>query len=290
MQKVDPSLEFMASSVGEANWVHELLQALPAKMLAISLYTFPKTGFEGIEAVCDQKDFYQQVVAEPLQFRDRFDSNIAAAGNRLPTHPFFAITEFNSYWLPEIHDPDYRVANALWFGSVFNELLRHSKYVFLAESCSLINVQGMVEVNPVAIKLTPPYFAYVLYANHIGTEVLNTDVTAPAVIFNSKLPALDAIATRAADGHMLYLAVVNRAPEDAVSTQINLKGWQPAGMPAQVYELDGKTWDAFNPYGNPGNVSISSRTAEAPQAAFSYRFPPHSVTVLEVSGSSSGMQ
>jgi alpha-N-arabinofuranosidase len=288
MRKVDPSLEFMASSVGESEWLHELLQAVPAERLAISLYTFPKTGFEGIDTVCDQKDFYQSVVVEPLQFRDRFDANIAAAASHLPEHPFFAITEFNSYWLPETRDPDYRVANALWFGSVFNELLRHAKYVFLAESCSLINVQGVIEVNPVAIKLTPPYFAYLLYVNHIGSEVLKTETSSPGVAFDSRLAALDAIATKSADGRTLYLAVVNRALKEGVSAQINLKGWRLSGNPAQVFELDGKTWDAFNPYGNPGNVTISHRTAEASQAGFSYLFPPHSVTVLEFGRRSSG--
>jgi hypothetical protein len=285
MRSVDPSIQFMASSVGEPNWVHELLQAMRAERLAISIYTFPAAGEEGTEVVCDQKDFYQQVVAEPLQFRDKFDANRAAAGSRLPSHPFFAITEFNSYWLPETKDPDYRLANALYFGAVFNELLRHSKYVFLAESCSLINVQGMVEVNPVAIKLTPPYFSYVLYVNHIGSEVLKTEATVPAMTFNSKLPALDAIATRGPDGRTLYLAVVNRALDEAVSAQINLKGWEPAGTPAQVYELDGRTWDAFNPYGSTENVNISHRELDVGKSLFSYLFPPHTVTVLEIGGS-----
>jgi alpha-L-arabinofuranosidase len=160
-----------------------------------------------------------------------------------------------------------------------------TKHIFLAENCSLINVQGLVEVNPVDIKLTPPYFAYMLYANHIGSEVMQTEVTVPPVSFDPKLPALEAIATRSPDGHKLYIAVVNRALNEAVATQINLKGWQPAGNPAQVYELNGKTWDAFNPYGSTDNVNISQRTVEITQSEFSYLFPPHTATVVEVSGS-----
>ncbi|MGA2201776.1 MAG: alpha-L-arabinofuranosidase C-terminal domain-containing protein [Terriglobales bacterium] len=154
--------------------------------------------------------------------------------------PVFAITEFNSWWIPELKDPDYRVANALYFGGVFNELLRQSNHIFLAESCSLINVQGMVEVNPVSIKLTPPYFAYLLYANHIGTEVLKTETTVPSTTFDAKLPALDAIATRGPDGRTIFLAVVNRAQNEAVPAQINLKGWHLAGKQIQVYELEGR--------------------------------------------------
>jgi alpha-N-arabinofuranosidase len=300
MRKVDHSIEFMASSVGVPKWVHELLQAVPAELLAISIYTGPG---DKTDTICDQQKFYRGVVAEPLEFRDKLGANMEAAGSRLPAHPFFAITEFNSWWLPETKDPDYRLANALYFGGVFNVLLRHSKHIFLAEPCSLINVQGIIEVNPLTIKLTPPYFAYLLYANHIGSEVLKTEATGPSeafdskppaavrheswfpsVAFDSKLPALDAIATRGPEGRTIFLAVVNRAQDQAISTQINLKGWQLAGAQAQVYELDGKSWDAFNPYGSTKNVSITHRTVAVGRMPLSYVFPAHTITVLEVSG------
>jgi alpha-N-arabinofuranosidase len=281
MKKVDPSIETFASSVGYPDWVRQLLTTVPTPYLAISIYT---GSYGETTTICDQNKFYRGVVAEPADFTRKLEANIASPGNLLPEKPFFAITEFNSWWLPETQDPDYRLANALYFAGVFHSLLRHSQQIYLAEDCSLINVQGVVEVNPVAIKLTPPYFAYILYSNHIGSEVLQTEATVPPVSFDSKLTALDAIATRSPDGHKLYVAVVNRALDEAVSTQINLKGWQAAGNPAQVYELNGKTWDAFNPYGNTDNVNIAQRTVDMTQSTFSYRFPPHSATVVEVSG------
>jgi alpha-N-arabinofuranosidase len=283
MQKVDPSVELMASSWGEPKWLSGILQVVPTQRLAISIYTGRFS--EGIDTITDQDNFYKAVVAEPLQFKEKLEANMAAAGSRLPNHPFFAITEFNSWWIPELKDPDYRVANALYFGGVFNELLRQSSHIFLAENCSLINVQGMIEVNPVSIKLPPPYFAYLLYANHTGTEVLKTDATTPPVAFDPKLPALDAIATRGSDGRKIFLAVVNRAQSEAVSANINLKEWQQTGTKIQVYELAGKSWDAFNPYGSTENVNIVHHTVEIVRAPFSYKFPAHSVTILEFGGS-----
>jgi alpha-N-arabinofuranosidase len=281
MQRVDPSIELMASSVGEPKWVGGLLESVPTKRLAISIYT--GRWAEGVDMIGDKDIFYKAVVAEPLQFKDKLEANMAAAGSRLPKHPFFAITEFNSWWIPELKDPDYRVANALYFGAVFNELLRQASHIFLAESCSLINVQGMIEVNPVSVKLPPPYFAYVLYANHTGTDVLKTEVTGSAVPFDAKLTSLDGIATRGADGHTIFLAVVNRAQSEVVSTRIDLKGWPMAGKPVQIYELTGKDWDASNSYGSSSNVNIEHRAVEPAHAQFSYTFPAHSVTVLEFS-------
>lgn len=281
MKKVDLSIRVMASSVGRPGWIQQLLHAMPVDLLATSIYTGPGRK---VKQICNAKFFYQKVVAEPLQFKRKLDDNIQAAGSLLPKHPFFAITEFNSWWLPETEDPEYRLANGLYFASVFNTLLRHSNYIFLAENCSLINVQGMIEVNPVAIKLTPPYFAYVLYANHIGREVLKTVTSSPPVVFNPQLSSLDAVATRSADGHTLYLAVVNRTEDKPVSAQIRIKSWTPTIGEVHVYELNGKGWDAFNPYGSTANVNIRQRKFEAPHATFVYRFPAHSASVLEFHG------
>lgn len=281
MKKTDPSIRTMASSVGRPEWVRKLLETVPVNLLATSIYTGP---YEKVKQICDPNYFYQKVVAEPLEFKQKLDANIEAAGGLLPNHPFFAITEFNSWWLPETQDPEYRLANALYFAGIFNILLRHSNYIFLAENCSLINVQGMMEVNPVAIKLTPPYFAYLLYANHTGNEVLHTVTRSPAVAFDPQLPALDAVATLGDEGHTISLAVVNRSQDKSVSTGILLTGWQPSSDQAKAYELNGKSWDAFNPYGSTANVNIQQRTFKVQDTAFSYRFPAHSVTVLELCG------
>jgi len=283
MKKVDPSIRVMASSVGRPQWVRQMLQTMPVDLLATSIYTGP---YGRVKQICDPNDFYQKVVAEPLEFGRKLEANINAAGSLLPGRPFFAITEFNSWWLPETQDPDYRLANGLYFASIFNTLLRESQHIFLAEACSLINVQGMIEVNPAAIKLTPPYFAYVLYANHIGSEVVKTLATSPPVVFNSRLAALDAAATLSADRRALYLAVVNRSQNKAVSAQVYLSNWVPGSGEAQVYELNGKSWDAFNSYGSSANVNIRQRSIEIPRATFEYRFPAHSATVLEFHGNS----
>jgi hypothetical protein len=44
----------------------------------------------------------------------------------------------------------------------------------------------------------------------------------------------------------------------------------------------GESWDASNPYGSTDNVNIANRAVEAKRTPFSYVFPAHSVTVLEL--------
>ena len=285
MHRVDPSISIMASSVGQPTWVRDLLKVLPVPQLATSIYTGAYEKETDIK-IRDYEEFYRKVVAEPLEFERKLTTNIRAAGSLLPRdHPFFAITEFNSWWLSETVDPDYRLCNALYFAGVFHSLLRHTQEVLMAEVSTTLNVQGIIGINSVSVKLTPPYFAYLLYRNHIGNSVLATSTEGPMTSFNAQLPALDAIATLSEDGERLYLAVINRNVADEVSSTVEIKGWtHRPGTPVQVFVLSAKDRVAANPYGTPSNVKIRETTASVDEHSISYQFPAHSVTVLEFAG------
>jgi alpha-L-arabinofuranosidase len=104
-------------------------------------------------------------------------------------------------------------------------------------------------------------------------------------LFNPKFPALDSIARLSEDGSTLYLAVVNRSEADDVATSIRIGGWSPrSGTEARAYELNGKSKVAANSYGGTQNVNIQERPFPPGGSPFSYRFPAHSVTVLEIPG------
>jgi alpha-L-arabinofuranosidase len=285
MHSVDPSIQIMASSVGQPTWVHDLLKTLPVSLLAPSIYTGAYENGTDTK-IRDYDEFYRKVVAEPLDFNRKLEANIRAAGSFLPhDHPFFAITEFNSWWLSETVDPDYRLPNALYFAGVFHSLLRHTQEVLMAEVSTTLNVQGIIEINSVALKLTPPYFAYLLYRNHIGKAVLATRTKGPMTSFNDQLSALDAVATLNEDGEKLYLAVINRDETRDISATIHINGWTPRpGTPAQVILLNGKDKVAANPYGSPTEVNIRETTAAIGEHSASYRFPAHSVAVLAFTG------
>jgi alpha-L-arabinofuranosidase len=105
------------------------------------------------------------------------------------------------------------------------------------------------------------------------------------VPFNPQLPAIDAAATLSQDGKTFYLAVINRSEAQDMPTTIRLMNWTPrAGTEVHAWELNGKDRDAANPYGSTANVNIREKTFTIERAPFSYRFPAHSVTVLELSG------
>jgi alpha-L-arabinofuranosidase len=258
---------------------------MPVDLLTITLYTGEYFSRPRPE-LGDLTYYYRQVVNDPRKLETWLDRLIADVGDRFPKdRPLFAITEYNSFWIPENADADYRLCNALYLSGVFHALLRHANQVSLAEWNTLINVQGLISVNPREVKLTPPYFAYRLYRDHIGDQVLNTQTRSPSVSFNADLPALDALATLSADERTVFLAVINRSETEEVASSIQLQNWRiPTEQQVRTWELNGKDRDASNPFGSTENVNIRAKEHRPQQVPFAYRFPAHSVTVLEIPG------
>lgn len=157
--------------------------------------------------------------------------------------------------------------------------------MFLGEVESIINVQGVVEVNQTSVKLTPEYFAFLLYRHHTGSSVLAMSAASPMATFNPHLPTLDSLATLSADGRTLNLAVINRSEDLDLSAAIRVSGYKVApGDPVRVFELNGKDKVAANPFGSSENVNIREKAVRVERLPFSYRFPAHSVTILELGG------
>ena len=286
MQKADPSVRVMAAGAppGPLRWNSDMLGLMPVDLLAASIYTGEGGRQDNFDTkIMDLEHFYRHVVAEPLDFDDQLSEIITNLDGHIPQdRPLVAVTEYQAWWLTERVDEDFRLANALYLAGVFHELMRRSAQVFLAEVESLINVQGIVEVSQTSLKLTPEYFAFLLYRHHTGTSVLATSTVCPTTQFDAELPTLDSLATLSADGRTLYLAVINRSEDQDLDTEIRVSGRKVgAGQSVRAFELNGKDKVAANPFGSSENVNIREKAVRVDRSPFSYTFPAHSVTVLE---------
>jgi alpha-N-arabinofuranosidase len=285
MRKADPTIEVMSVGVppGPPNWNRDLLGLIPVDLMAMSIYTGEGERNDLDTRLPNLDYYYRKVVAEPVQVGNELDKLARDMGDRKPPgRAFIAITELNSWWLSEKVDSDYRLCDGLYWGAVFHELLRRANLVYLAEFSTTLNVQGLIRINPVTIKLTPPYFAYLLYRNHIGTRVLQTAVTSPMTSFNGELASLDAIATLSEDSHRLYLAVVNREENSQIAAPIHLQHWTPRS--GHTFELNGTDQNAANPFGSTANVNIRQADVPSWREPLTYTFPAHSITILELVG------
>ena len=285
--KEDPSVTVMASGAGPGplKWNPDLLGLAPVDLLAVSIYTGQRSANNDLDTrILDLNYFYRHVVAEPVDFDRELQTVIDSVGDHFLTdRPRLAITEFQSWWLTERADADLRLADALYLAGVYHALFRRTRQIYIAQIESLINVQGIIEANQTAVKLTPEYFACLLYRKQAGNTVLSTSTASPMAPFNAKLPLLDGIATLSGDKRRLYVAVVNRSEEQDVDTTIRIRGWTPrAGANALVRELNGNDKMAANLFGSSDNVNIRERAVKVSGPAVTWRFPAHSVSIIEI--------
>ncbi len=300
MRRVDPSIKVMAAGAppGPLKWNGDLFDLTNLDFFAASLYSAPphtpndpgpRPRDEYDTHIVNTDEFYRQVVGKPLEFAAKLDNVIRSAGPRLPKdRPTIAVTEFQAFYVSERNDPDYRLADALYLAGAYHELMRRADAIAIADLESLVNVQGIIEVSQTSLKLSPEYFACLLYRNHSGSQVLSTHTQSSVASFDAQLPVLDSQATLSEDGKTLYLAVINRSETEVLTPQIRINGWTPASGSIKLFELNGKSRDAANPFGSSQDVNISERSAAIQGSLFSVSLPAHSVTVIEVPGRKNG--
>lgn len=126
--------------------------------------------------------------------------------------------------------------------------------------------------------------AYNVIGNGTGTNLVSSwIVNNPTENKTASYPTLATVASKT--GNDLYVVVINRSSTDAVSAQLDLKGFTIGGN-ATVRTLNGADFASFNNVAHPNDVSIATSTQALGVGAssFSYAFPAHSVTSFRISG------
>jgi alpha-N-arabinofuranosidase len=126
----------------------------------------------------------------------------------------------------------YALADGLYAAGVFNMLLRHAGHVTMANQAQLVNLLGLIETTPTTAYPTGEYRAFSLYVAHIGPVAIAVQAEGPTFAVRPigtmparpREPYLDVAATRDRDGRRLWLHVVNRHPQLAITTRIDLDG------------------------------------------------------------------
>ena len=81
-------------------------------------------------------------------------------------------------------------------------------------------VGGVIQASRDRIYGTAEYYALKMYADHLGTERLHTEIDSPEL--QAGIPAIDAVATRSADLSKVYLKLSNADKSRAISTTIKI--------------------------------------------------------------------
>jgi hypothetical protein len=140
----------------------------------------------------------------------------------------------------------------------------------------------------------PGYYALQMWTSHFGDVLVRNRVASdsfdvPATYGNVgplyDIPYLAAHSSIA--GNKLYLLVINRHLTDDMPTAIHIDGFIPQPE-AAVYTLNGPELESTNEHGNHDTVVIVRSGFSQASNDFTYVFPAHSVTAIELQQTGKG--
>lgn len=299
MKKADPRISVVAVGCDphpfyDPAWNLALLKRAGEKADYLSVHKYvPGSGNKDLSRY-DERALYHAIVASPIAVEDMLrvvDRTIALVAG-YEAGPKLALDEWNiwvRFNLEQGVDEAFQMRDALFAAGIFNVLHRLSGRVTMAIQSLLVNVLGAIMTSQTDCYITPVGKAFELYSNHTGDVAVSSSVV-ECPTFEvwhmdelprmPEVPYLDCSATLSADGHRLFLAVVNRHPSLSVGCELTLQNVLPLPH-ARVWELSASEVKSANSFESKDAVSIQERTFDGVEEVFTYVFPEHSVTVLE---------
>jgi alpha-N-arabinofuranosidase len=303
MHRQDDSIKLIASGSSNfgADWIgwnRTVLEALKREITYLSLHTYIGNEANDIERFL--------AVSRDLDDRiDVVDGQIRAALVTMKDpHPIYiAFDEWNVWYrtLPPPHpgggnrefeightglEEPYNFEDALAMGVFFNAFIRHANVVKMANLAQLVNVIAPIFTNKQGLYLQTIYFPLVEYGNQRSNLSVNTLVKSPEYQPNGggrPTGYLDVSTTYDAKSHLIYLNVLNRSADKAITTSIeNVEG--KVSPQAELWQMDNPDLKAVNTFGNDHKVRPTTKgvTLQLAHNTFSYAFPKHSLTILKL--------
>jgi alpha-N-arabinofuranosidase len=290
MRAVDPEIKLIASGSSnygpQADWIgwnRTVLQALRNEADYIAIHTYignRDNDFERFMAASQTVDEYIDVTAaliketQARQLRPR------------PIH--IAYDEWNVWYRAggkERLEEVYNFEDSLAVGLFFNSFFRRADVVKMANLAQMVNVIAPIMTNKQGLFLQPTYFPLVEFTRQKGNMALDVWSTSPTYSIGGKAPLgyLDVSATRDAKTGKVFLNVLNRSKDKDIATRIDNQSGQ-LGASAAVWELNHPDLKATHTFGDDKKVRPTTKTVPltVTSGGFSYTFPAHSLTILQL--------
>jgi alpha-N-arabinofuranosidase len=191
---------------------------------------------------------------------------------------------FVGEWATREGEPTPNLQAALADSAWMTGMERNSDIVVMASYAPLfvnVNPGGMqwetdlIGYDTLSSYGSPSYWAQVLFASHLGTEVVaSTLANAGPRVYTS--------VTRDEKRRKLFVKLVN-ASSDAAPLNIALDGAPGVGREATLITLSGKSPNATNTLANPEAIAPVEHRIQIAGPKFTHSFAPYSINVLELS-------
>jgi alpha-N-arabinofuranosidase len=273
MRKVDASIKLIAVGDNNMEWNRKVVSNAGSQIdyLAIHHY-YGRTEIAGDSL---------NLMARPL-FYQRFYQQVSQMLNELsPRHPIqLAINEWG---LDLPLEQQYSMLSALYGARLMNVFERSGGLVAMSAVSDLINgwPGGIIQASRDGLFVSPIYVVNQLYAEKLGSEVLESEVRGPTFDSSREGKAvshLDVVASRSTDRKNIFIKVVNASLESPLTSTISLKG-VVAKPRVEVATINSQRLSDANSFASPEAITLK-RSVLVSRSNLTITFPAHSVTVL----------
>jgi alpha-N-arabinofuranosidase len=190
---------------------------------------------------------------------------------------------FVGEWATREGAPTPNMGAALGDAAWMTGLERNSDLIIMASYAPLLT-----NINPGALQWdtdligydavdsygSPSYYAQVIFAQHLGNQILGAEITSPA-------PRLFVSATRDAANSTIHLKLVNGSSTPQ-QVQIRLNGVSNVKRDATLVTLRGSTPEDTNSINDPRHILPVSSTIHNAATNFEHTMPAYSIQVLDI--------
>jgi alpha-N-arabinofuranosidase len=191
---------------------------------------------------------------------------------------------FVGEWATREGEPTPNLQAALGDAAWMTGMERNSDIVIMSSYAPLfvnVNPGGMqwesdlIGYDALTSYGSPSYWAQVLFAGHLGAEVV-------ANTLSDTGPRVYSSVTRDEKQRKLFIKVVNGS-SDKLPLRIAISGVPAVGKQATLTTLSGKTPGATNSIANPKAIVPVERKIAIGSTTFEQTFAPYSINVLDLS-------
>jgi alpha-N-arabinofuranosidase len=174
--------------------------------------------------------------------------------------------------------------DAVLSGLTLDTFQRHADKVGMANAAQLVNcLHSLFFAHEDKFCVTPTYHVFAMYAAHQNNQALRTMISAPQVSYsrNGQPATLPGLAGSASiDGKKVVLTVTNQSIDTPREGEMVIRG--AAIQSAKATTLAASDVHAHNSFETPNAVEPKEQSLTPRSGALTHRFPPASVTKLEI--------
>ena len=308
MRAVDPSIRLTAVwEFANPKWGEVVTKKAWEQIDFFSVHHYYPGSFWHPDLLNRPLQTYQAVVGNPSFAEDEFRKIISltdkvSAGRK---QIMIALDEWNEWdwdyprpvvssrsWVNQVVDYlnksglefNHTQRDGMFGARMLHVMMRLADRIRIGSRSFTINGLGAIRTNSTQAFVTASGKMIELYRQHSGDTLLKTESQAPTFDVPeegwTKIPYLDAVATRSADGHRLFLHLLNLHPQEAMAVRIHIDGGdvEPRG---DVWQIAPGDFLSRNDFGIT-NVDIEHLAAEGLALDFTRSLPPHSATILGI--------